>query len=96
MQCLSFNMHLIYLYMHVLLCKCSLTSYLDVSPPLEILVVMTEGSQLSGTYNISYYDAVDPAAVNTVSRFIYWYNRYSKCIMMQSLDGGQPIVSFTM
>ena len=55
---------------------------------------MTEGSQLSGTDNITYYDAIDPVAVNTVARLIYWYDRDSKCIMMQSLDGGQPKVSF--
>ena len=64
-----------------------------LSPPLEVLVVTDCGSQLDGAGNVFSYEAVDPAAVNTIAREIYWVGGNGS-VMVQSLDGGEPHVSW--
>ena len=63
-----------------------------LSPPLEVLVVTGGGSLLDGAGNAFSYEAVDPVAVNTIAREIYWFSGNGS-VMVQSLDGGEPHVS---
>ena len=63
-----------------------------LSPPLEVLVVTGGGSLLDGAGNAFSYEAVDPVAVNTIVREIYWFSGNGS-VMVQSLDGGEPHVS---
>lgn len=70
------------------MCFCIITG---LSPPMEVLVVTDQGSQLDGA-GIMSYEAVNPVAVNTIARQIYWFCDNGS-IMVQSLDGGESHVS---
>lgn len=82
------------LVLRYVVCKIMICIHLDaitdLSPPLEVIVVTDEDSLLDGAG--SSYEAIDPAAVNTIAREIYWFNGNGS-IIVQSLDGGEPHVS---
>ena len=65
-----------------------------MSPPQQVLVATSGGSQLHGSGIPRSYEAVSPLTVDTISRHIYWYNSTTDCVMMQSLDGSEISVSY--
>ena len=65
-----------------------------MSPPQQVLLATSDGSQLHGSGIPRSYEAVSPLTVDTISRHIYWYNNTTDCVMMQSLDGTELSVSY--
>ena len=63
-----------------------------MSPP-QLLFVTNSGSLLSEAGVTRSYEAVNPVAINTLSRLMYWYNNTNNSIMVQSLDGNDIWVS---
>ena len=62
-----------------------------MSPPQQVLVATSDGSQLHGSGIPRSYEAVSPLTVDTISRHIYWYNNTTDCVMM---DGTEISVSY--
>ena len=67
--------------------------YVGVSPPQQLLFVTNSGSLLDGAGVTRLYEAVNPVAINTLSRLMYWYDGVTNSIMVQSLDGNDIWVS---
>ena len=67
--------------------------YVGVSPPQQLLIVTNSESLLHGAGMTQSYEAVNPVAINTISRLMYWYNGATNSIMVQSLDGSDISVS---
>ena len=68
-------------------------THVGVSPPEQLLFVTNSGSQMYGAGVAQSYGAVNPVAINTLSRLMYWYNSTTNSIMVQSLDGNDVWVS---
>ena len=69
------------------------TRFAGVMPPQQLLVVTRSQSLLQGTGDPQSYMAVNPLAINTLSRLMYWYNSTTKSVLVQSLDGTEIAVS---
>ena len=81
---LSMHTSTYYIYLHM---------HIGVSPPEQLLFVTNSGSQMYGAGVAQSYGAVNPVAINTLSRLMYWYNSTTNSIMVQSLDGNDVWVS---
>ena len=57
-----------------------------MSPPQQVLVATSGGSQLHGSGIPRSYEAVSPLTVDTISRHIYWYNNTTDCVMMHGSE----------
>ena len=68
-------------------------THIGVSPPEQLLFVTNSGSLMHGAGVTQSYGAVNPVAINTLSRLMYWYNSTTNSIMVQSLDGNGVRVS---
>ena len=71
-----------------------ITHFIGVMPPQQLLVVTKSQSLLQGTGDPHSYIAVNPLAINALSRLMYWYNSTTTSVMVQSLDGTEIAVSF--
>ena len=80
-------------FLSVHTCTYTCSHIVGVSPPEQLLFVTNSGSLMHGAGVTQSYGAINPVAINTLSRLMYWYNRTTNHIMVQSLDGNDVWVS---